>query len=372
MDYMNKKSISIVSNNFWTIYKFRLDIINLLISKGYHINLLAGKDSYLDKFKDPNITNVVIPMNERGMNIFQEINTFKNIYISHKKLKPNLVFNFTLKPNIYSGLACRFLNLKYISMITGLGHIFISGSHILKRMISFLLSYSLKKSLEVWFTNKFDKSYYEDNKIVSNQFTRIIPGAGALFKENESEFVYQSNPYEFVMIARLLKEKGVEEYLKTALYHKHDANLKFVLVGSHKDNKNYISKELLDEAINSNTITYKEYIDDVTIILKQTACIVLPSYREGMSTILLEAAVQKIPIITTKVPGCIDIVPDESYGTLCEPKDSGSLINSIDRFLKLSEEDLEKQTNKTYEHVKKNYSRDKILEVYDSCLKYIE
>ena len=369
---MNKKSISIVSNNFWTIYKFRFDIINLLISKGYHINLIAGKDSYLDKFKDPNITNVVIPINERGMNIFQEINTFKNIYISHKKLKPALVFNFTLKPNIYSGLACRFLNLKYISMITGLGHIFISSSHMLKRMISFLLSCSLKKSLEVWFTNKFDKSYYKDNNIISNQFTRIIPGAGALFSENKSDFMYKNNPYEFVMIARLLKEKGVREYLKTALYHKYDANLKFTLVGSHKNDENYISKELLDGAINSNTIIYKEYTDDLTIILKEASCIILPSYREGMSTILLEAAVQKIPIITTKVPGCIDIVPDESYGTLCEPKDSDSLINSIERFLKLNKEDLEQQTNKTYEYVKKNYSRDKILEVYDSCLKYIE
>lgn len=369
---MNKKNISIVSNNFWTIYKFRLDIIDLLISKGYHVNLLAGKDSYLDKFNNPNITKIIIPMNERGMNLFQEISTFVKIYNSHKKLKPSLVFNFTLKSNIHSGLACKFLNLKYISMITGLGYIFIKNKYMVKKIISFLLSYSLKESIEVWFTNNFDKSYYIDNKILSNQLTRIIPGAGAVFSENEPSFVYQSNPREFIMIARLLKEKGVEEYLKTALHYKYDKNIKFMLIGSYKKDKNYISKKLLDEAISSNVIIYKEYVDNISPVIKDAACIILPSYREGMSTILLEAAVLKKPIITTKVPGCIDIIPNESYGTLCEPKDSGSLISAIDRFLKLSKKDLERQTNKTYEYVKKNYSRDKILEVYDSCLKYIE
>ena len=105
--------------------------------------------------------------------------------------------------------------------------------------------------------------------------------------------------------------------------------------------------------------------------LMKCSCLVHPSYREGMSTILLEASVLKIPIITTKVPGCIDIIPDESYGSLCEPADIESLIESINKFATLDEDTLKTQTLKTYNYVKENFSRDQILEVYEESLKYI-
>ena len=122
---MSDKNITIVSNYFWSIYKFRHDVVKMFIKKGYHVNLIAGDDSYIDKFDHPQVTKISIPMNGRGTNLFEEFNTFKEIYKAHKLIKPDLVFNFTLKANIYSGIICRFLNIKYISMITGLGHIFI-------------------------------------------------------------------------------------------------------------------------------------------------------------------------------------------------------------------------------------------------------
>ena len=379
VNYMNKKSISIVSNNFWTIYKFRYDIVKLLVQNGYHINLLAGEDTYIEKFHYPNITIVKIPINDRGMNLIQEINTFRKIYLTHKNLQPDLVFNFTLKPNIYSSLVCRYLDIPYICMITGLGHAFISGKNIVKRLVSFLLLHSLKKSLEVWFTNNFDKAYFQENKIVSNQCIKIIPGAGAVFPEVETEYRHYDSSITFVMVARLLKEKGVEEYLSTAIQFstifKKDIdrkNIKFILIGSHKNNNNYVSKGLLENLINKNIIQYEKYTDHISDVLEKADCIILPSYREGMSTILLEAAVQKIPIITSEVPGCIDIVPDESYGTLCKPANTASLLNAICRFLKLDEETLRSQTLKTYDHVKNNYNRHKVFEAYEQTLKYIE
>tara|TARA_Y100000996_G_scaffold409609_1_gene390556 strand:+ start:6 stop:1136 length:1131 start_codon:yes stop_codon:yes gene_type:complete len=376
---MNKKSISIVSNNFWTIYKFRYDIVKLLIQNGYHINLLAGEDSYIEKFDNPNITTVKIPINDRGMNLIQEINTFRKIYVIHKKLRPDLVFNFTLKPNIYSSFVCRYLNIPFISMITGLGHVFISDRNILKKLITFLLLHSLKKSLEVWFTNKSDKAYFQENKIVSNQHIKIIPGAGAIIPDVEAEYKHYNNSITFVMIARLLKEKGVEEYLSTATQFntifkndKDRKNIKFILIGSHKNDSNYVSKRLIENLNKTNIIQYEKYTDRITDVLEKANCIILPSYREGMSTVLLEAAVLKIPIITSSVPGCIDIVPDESYGTLCKPANTASLLNAICRFLKLDEETLRSQTLKTYNHVKNNHNRHKVFEAYKQTLKYIE
>lgn len=368
---MNMKTITIVSNNFWTIYKFRLDIINLLLDSGYHVNLLAGKDSYIDRFKNPKITTVPISMNERGMNFFQEVHTFIEIYKNHKINKPSIVFNFTLKGNIYSGLACRILGIRYISMITGLGHIYIKGNVIVRYLISIFLSISLKRSLEVWFTNKSDELSYKKKNIISDQLTRTIPGAGAVFKRDELKFNYIKRPITFIMISRLLKEKGVMEYIKSATYFKNNYNMKFILIGSHKNEASYISKEILDTAIENNIIEYHTYQEDIMPYLTKCSCVVHPSYREGMSTILLEASVLKIPIITTKVPGCIDIIPDESYGSLCEPADTQSLIDSINKFITLDEDTLKIKTLKTFKYVKENFSRDQILEIYKVSLKYI-
>ena len=365
------KTITIVSNNFWTVYKFRLDVISMLLDSGYHINIIAGKDSYIDKFKNLNIILSPVTINERGMNFFQEICTFMEIYRNLRKNKPSLVFNFTLKANIYSGLACRILNLKYISMITGLGYIFVRGNILIRYLVSIFLSISLKKSSEVWFTNKFDESSYKNRNIITSQLTRIVPGAGAVFDQNETIFVYNKRTFTFVMISRLLKEKGVSEYIEAAEYYRNNKNMKFILLGSHKSDKNYISKRILQVAIDTNAIEYYDYQEDITAYLKKCTCIVQPSYREGLSTILLEASALRKPIITTKVPGCIDIIPDESYGTLCEPADTRSLIKSINRFTMLSEDTLAAQTSKTYDYVKKNYNRSQILDLYKESLKYI-
>ena len=368
---MKSKSISIVSNNFWTIYKFRFDVVMMFLDKGYHVYLVAGNDSYMSKFNHPQITKILIPISERGMNLFQEFNTFMAIYKAHKDARPNLVFNFTLKANVYSGIICRLLNIKYISMITGLGHVFIREKNITKYGITILLSLALKKSLEIWFTNNFDRIYYKKNKINTSQVTKIVPGAGADFKLNRSMKSENNKITSFIMIARLLKEKGTEEYINTAAHFKDNKDLKFILLGSHKTEKSYISKLILEEASNNGVIDYHNHQEDVMPFMEKASCVILPSYREGMSTVLLEAGTLKIPIITTEVPGCIDIIPDDSYGTLCQARSTTSLIKAVNRYMRLNQNELEEQTLKAYNHIRDNYSRTKVLSIYKDSLKYI-
>lgn len=368
---MGDKNITIVSNYFWGIYKFRHDVVKMFIKEGYHINLIAGNDSYIDKFNHPQITKITIPMNGRGINFFEEFNTFREIYKSHKLVKPDLVFNFTLKANVYSGIICRFLNIKYISMITGLGHIFIGKKIIAEYVITVLLSLALKKSLEIWFTNNFDRLYYQNNKINRSQITKIVPGAGADLKIKKLVKLKDRKVISFIMIGRLLKEKGVQEYINTAIHFKDNKNLKFILLGSHKNEKSYVSKVILEESINNKVIDYHRHVEDIIPFMEQASCIVLPSYREGMSTILLEAGTLQIPIITTKVPGCIDIIPDDSYGTLCEACSTTSLIKAVNRHIQLNENELKEQTLKAYNHISNNYSRAKVLDIYKDSLRYI-
>ena len=174
------------------------------------------------------------------------------------------------------------------------------------------------------------------------------------------------------MIARLLKEKGIEEYINTATHFKDYKDLNFVLLGSHKNEKSYISKIILEESINNRIIDYYGYKEDIMPFMEKASCIILPSYREGMSTILLEAATLRIPIITTKVPGCIDIIPDDSHGTLCEACSTKSLIEAVSKYMLLNEDQLKEQTLKTYNHVKDNYSRAKVLDIYKESLRYVK
>lgn len=364
---MNKGRITLVSNNYWTLYKFRYDVIQMLVNEGYSINLIAKKDSYHANFSHKNIKKHFLPLQERGKNIFNEIKTFLTIYKLHKEINPKIVFNFTLKPNIYSSICTRILKIKTVSMITGLGHVFIQKNIFLKYLVINMLRISLKKSNEIWFTNKFDREYFRQKKILTSQKTFIVPGAGIKIKNTKVLRKYIDKKCNFIMVSRLLKEKGIEEFLSAAKYFKSDQDKDFILIGAHSDDNDHVSKKLLDHCVKEKLIYYHPHTNDVDSFLKKSHCIIHPSYREGISTVLLEAASLKIPIITTKVPGCIDIVLSEDYGFLCEASNSQSLIAKIIEFITIHKRDPESidlKVNKVFEHVSKNFNRENIIEKF--------
>jgi glycosyltransferase involved in cell wall biosynthesis len=364
---MNKRPITLVSNNYWTLYKFRYDVIQMFVDEGYCVNLIAKKDSYHKYFSNESIKKHFLPLQERGKNIFNEIETFLAIHRLHKEINPEIVFNFTLKPNIYSSISARILGIKTISMITGLGHIFIQKKKFLKYVVINMLRVSLKKSNEIWFTNKFDREYFKQKKIVTHQKTFIVPGAGIKINSKKVLRKHIDGKCRFIMISRLLKEKGVGEFLSAAKYFKNDIDKAFILIGSHSDDNHHISKKILEECIKEKVISYYPHTEDVDSFLKKSHCIIHPSYREGISTVLLEAVSLKIPIITTKVPGCIDIVLNEDYGFLCEASDSESLITKVIEFTDANKErpeSIDLKVNKVFEHVSENFNRESIIEKF--------
>ena len=366
---MKNKLIALVSNDYWTLYKFRYDIIQMMIQKGYKITLIANKDEYHKKFNSENISKHFIPLKDRSVNIFTEIRTIISLYKIYKKSNFDLIFHFTLKPNIYGGIVARFLNIKTISMITGLGYIFIKPNKFLKPLVVKMLKFSIKNSKEIWFTNVHDFNTYQKLNIIKSQQTKLMPGAGADFNNKISKTPNRENKYNFLMVSRLLIEKGVEDFISAATYFKNDLDITFTLVGLYKkNNKNYIRENILDNAIHDKVISYYPYTDDINNFFRKTTCIIHPSYREGLSTVLLEAAVHQIPIITTKVPGCIDIVLNDNYGFLCEKKNPKSIIANIKKLISTEKIELSKKTEITYQHVKDNFDRTLILKAYENTL----
>ena len=367
----NRKSITLVSNNYWTLYKFRYDVIELFLTKGYQVNLIASNDSYSDKFDNKYIKKYYVPINSRGISIIDEFRTFISLYKIYKKLNTDLVFHFTIKPNIYGSMICRFLGIQSISFITGIGHAFIN-QNLLQRTIILLYKLALSKVSEVWFTNVSDKDLFKSLNIIKKNKIRIVPGSGIDIPSDVRTYEHSSK-VSFLMIARLQNEKGVIEFLKCSEYYKNDPNISFTLIGDPlTDDPTGVQLKTVNKYVIDKAIIYMGYQEDIYNYIANASCIVLPSYREGMSTVLLEASVHKRPIITTKVPGCIDIIKDSSYGILCEPRDYRSLLQAMQKFIKLDHLEISMMVDKTFNHVKNKFSKNSVLMNYKSSINYIK
>jgi len=359
------KSITLFSNNYWSLYKFRYDVVQLFLSKNYNVNLIGKYDLYEKKFNNEKIKKHFVPLTERGYNFFNELRLFVNIIKIYKRISTERVIHFTIKPNIYGSLAARLFNIKYISFITGIGAIFIKKKTLLSKVVIQMYKFALKEAEEVWFTNQDDLDYFLNMEIVSKSTkVKIVPGCGVnIIEHSRSQPITQHKT--ILMIARIQEEKGVYEFLKLAEQHK-GKHYKFILIGKNDCNDpSHIPNNIIDYHVNNKHVEYHDYRDNLEEFYSTADCLVLPTFREGLSTVLIEAANYKIPIITSYVPGCKDIIKNETYGFLCEPKNFNSLNKAFLNFLETPDAKLKTMTFKTFNHVKDNFSKKFILNFYN-------
>ena len=174
------------------------------------------------------------------------------------------------------------------------------------------------------------------------------------------------------MISRLQKEKGIEEFLYVARQYKDNKNIEFRLIGNiDNDDPSGIDQNKLNKYISDDSLLHFNYQDDIENFLLESNCIIHPSYREGISTILIEAASLMIPIITTTVPGCIDVIPNNEHGLLCKSNDKNSLKDAVDTFISMDDNKIKRKTQNAYNHVKANFERQKILNIYIEAIENI-
>jgi glycosyltransferase involved in cell wall biosynthesis len=281
-------------------------------------------------------------MNNKGTNPIEDIKTIYEFYRLYKKIKPDIVLNFTIKPNIYGTIACNFLGIKTINNITGLGSLFIS-QNLATKIARFLYKFSQSKADKIFFQNKDDYEMFIKEKLVQKEKCDILPGSGVdtqKFKPIKIEKT--DNKFRFLLIARMIWEKGIKEYVKAAKIIKQKyKNVEFLLLGAvGVDNPSAINIELIKRWEQEKIIKYLGTTDNVKTEISKIDCIVLPSYyREGIPRVLLESASMQKPIITTDNVGCKDVVDDGVNGFLCKIKDSQDLSNKMEKILSLSEED---------------------------------
>lgn len=360
------KKILITSNSSWNIYNFRLDLI-FQLSEKFDIVVLSPIDDYTQILTKKGIKHFEIKINQKGINIYEDLSLCYNYYKYFYALKPDLILSYTIKPNIYASLTSKILGIPIISNVSGLGTTFIKKNWVTK--LSFLLyKISFFKNYHIFFQNNYDRNIFLSKKIVNQQNSSIVPGSGVdtdvfNFKRNNNK------AKNFLFVGRIIKDKGVFEYLEmakkiTEIYPR----INFFLVGEiNCNNKTSISQKELTKHLKEN-IKYLGKVHKIKKLLENNDVVILPSYREGLSKSLIEASSMRMPLIATNVPGCNDIVKDGYNGFLVKPYSSKSLFVAVKKMINMTEYERLKMGENSRKRVLAYYSNKHVIDSYSKII----
>lgn len=359
--------IAFVANTSWNLYNFRLNLIRGFLAKGYEVICIAPYDSFSDELKKLPLTFVPVNIHSKGNNPFNDIKLIFNLYHIYKQHKPDSILQYTIKPNIYGTIAAALLCKKNtINTVTGLGTVFLHNN-----LVSFIAqkmyAISFRFAKKIIFQNEDDRQLFIQKKLVSTAKTHLIRGSGVnidIFKpQNKNDDRIQGRPFRFLMVARVLYDKGIREYAQASkqLNETYGTQIECILIGAVDSDKNLgIQKTDLNGWANMYKLTYKSFSINLLAEYQEADTVVLPSYREGLPKSLLEAAACAKPLIASNVAGCKDIVIDEWNGLLCEVKNSDDLFQKMKRMYTDSDEERNRMARNSREFAEKNFS-DKII-----------
>lgn len=352
---MNK--ILILANNDVGLYKFRKElIVELLRDNQIFIALPDGE--YIKDLIDLGCKYINLSLDRRGVNPYTD---FKLIFKYHriiKNVKPNLIMSYTIKPNIYGGIISRLKNIEYASNITGLGSIF-QKENLLKRIIIFLYKVSLRKAKVVFFENNEDKNSFISRKLITEEKAVKLNGSGVNLNEYPlTDYPSKNKKIRFLFIGRIMKEKGIEEYLEAAqIIRKNTQEIQFDVIGPLEED--YEVK--LNKLVNLGIINYHGFQKDIKPFIKQSHCLVLPSYHEGMANTLLESGAMGRPLIASNIPGCKEAIIDGETGYLVNKYDLDDLIKKLNNFIILPHDQKKQMGFKSRLHIEKNFDKKDVV-----------
>lgn len=362
-------TIILSANTSWYLYNFRRGLILAFIEQGYHVVAIAPRDEYSNKLRALGCDYVALSMDNKGSNPLKDLKLIRQYFKLYHNLKPFAVLHFTIKPVIYGAVAARLLAMPYISTITGLGTAFIKQNWLTK-VVEYLYRYSQKKAVKLFFQNRDDLALFLKKDLIKQKQTDIVPGSGINLNYFKACPLPQK-PVSFLMIARLLKDKGVVEYFRAAQKVKQCyPEVQFYLVGKLvNDNRTALTKAELDEFLKVGVVDYLGEQQDVRPFIEQVQALVLPSYREGMPRTLLEAGAMGRAMIACDVPGCRELVEDGVSGYLCKPKSSDALAQALIKFLELSQQDKKQMAQMAYQKISQAFDEKTVIKGYMNVIK---
>lgn len=354
--------VALAANSTWNLENFRTGVISELVRQGHDI-VTISPDSRGLRVAGEAIPHRRCEMDRSGMNPIDDALYFARLLRTLKQERPDVLFSYTIKPNIYGSLACRLLGIRAVPNVSGLGTAFLGFSH-LRRLVIVMYRSAFKHANPVFFQNEEDCSLFVSQKIVQQSQARVLPGSGVDLRRFAPSELPKSAT--FLLIARLLGDKGVREYVAAARnFRRENPTAEFLLLGDlDSENRTAINPDELEAWIREGVVEHLGSTQDVRPYIRRAAAVVLPSYREGLARTLLEAAAMGRPLIATDVPGCRQVVREGDTGFLCQPKDSESLAGALSRFCTLSQNERSRMGARARKMVEREYDEERVIEAY--------
>lgn len=361
------RHIMLTGNTTFKLANFRRGLIERIISNGHTVTIMAPPDRYTDEVLKLGCNFIPLSMNRNGSNIIEESRLAKEFYVSIRRAKPDYVLSYTIKNNIYAGISCRILGIPFIPNITGLGPIFNDESW-KSKLVKFLYKISFARARKVFFQNTSDRDNLVNGGIVPEKLTEVLPGSGVdLKKFKPYPLPSLGKDPTFLLVARMLKDKGVELFARSAaevraIY----PNVKFLLLGPiDKDSLTAVSLNEIETWQKCGNIDYLGETSDVLPYLISSDCVVLPTwYKEGTPRSLLEASAVGRPLITTDIPGCRELVTDGFNGFLIPAKNQDKLTQACIDFIKLNSDQRSEMGRNSRTVVEREYDEEIVIQAY--------
>ena len=354
------KRILFLVNHDIVIYNFRLEIVERFLNDGHEVYISSPYGERIDDLVALGAKFCEIKMTRHGMNPLEELRLLHDYKKLIKEVKPDICLGFTIKPNIYGAIAARKYHVPFVANITGLGTA-VENPGLAQKVSILLYRYAFRDIQRVFFQNEENRKFFDDHGLAVGK-GMVIPGSGV----NLERYPYREYPEDgtihFAFISRIMKEKGIDQYLDAAAaIKKKYPNTEFHVCGFCEPE--YDGR--LQEEEKKGTVIYHGMIRDVAGFMAQMHCIIHPTYYpEGISNVLLEACATGRPIITTDRSGCREVVNDGKNGFLVECRKSEELIEAIEKFQSLSWEEKKVMGRVARLKVEKEYDRKIVVEKY--------
>ena len=325
-------------NAAWNIWNFRRSLVEALSADGHRISVLAPPDDSVADLERIGCHFLPLKMSVKGLNPLEDLKLQSRLKLIFREEQPDAILSFTIKNNIFGAWAARSVGVPFVPNVTGLGTAFLS-SGLLQTIAEQLYRCAFAKLPTVFFQNEDDRDLFLDRKLVCADQARLLPGSGIdLVRFAAAEMPSADAPPVFLMIARLLRDKGIIEFVEAArLIKARHPEARFQLLGATgSENRTAIDSATVEGWVAEGVVEYLGTTNDVRPVIAAASCVVLPSYREGAPRTLIEAAAMARPLIATDVPGCRAVVDPDVSGFLCEVRNSDSLAIAMGRFLALS------------------------------------
>lgn len=349
--------ILILANHSGGLYDFRKDLIAELKTYASVAVAVPHNDRWDELHRLVDCV-IELPIDRRGMNPLHDGRLFRQYRAILKDIQPDLVLTYTIKPNIYGGLACRMAHVPYAVNITGLGSAIENGGW-LKKFVLALYRPAMKGARVVFFENAGNRDTLVTTGVVPKGRDVVLHGAGVNLEDYPCQPYPQKGEVRFLFVGRVMHEKGVDEMFAAAkrMKQQYGEQVEFHIVGSFEE----AYKPVMDELERAGVVKYHGYQSDMKPFYAMASCVVLPSYHEGMSNVLLEAAASGRPLITSDIPGCREAVEDGISGYLCPARDADALYEVMRRFAALPVEQRSQMSRCGRERMEQQFSKTAVV-----------